>query len=306
MRKIHKIVLIITFLVSYLAAAAQTPPPSPEAQAAQALWQAQKWDESVKAYQSLTKNEPNNGIAWLRLGSSLLSLNKFNEAAMPLEKAGEILKGPNAYYALGEVYARLNDKEKAFEYLNKAAGVGFAQFNRFENDPHLAGIRDDPRFKALFESVEKNARPCKYMPEARQLDFWVGEWNAQVNGQTVGKSIIQRLEEGCLIMENWTGNGGSTGKSMNYYDPASKKWRQSYISNGQVVWEMSGEYKEGAMRYEGEVHSATGSIKTRVIFYNLGPDKVRHTEDNSGDGGKTWSNVWDATYVRAKPDSARQ
>ena len=38
----------------------------------------------------------------------------------------------------------------------------------------------------------------------------------------------------------------------------------------------------------------------RVKFYNLSPDRVRHTQDNSTDGGQTWTNVWDATYVRKK------
>jgi tetratricopeptide (TPR) repeat protein len=300
MKKIDKIGLVLMFLLFCSWGSAQNQTPSPEAQAANALWQAQKWDESVKAYETITKNEPNNGMAWLRLGSSLMSLNKLNEAVAPLEKAGEILRGSGAYYALGQLYAQLKDKEKAFEYLNKAAGVGFGQFNRLKNDPVLAGIRDDGRFNPLFESVERNARPCKYLPEAKQLDFWVGEWDVQANGQTVGKNVIQRLEEGCLIMENWTGNGGNTGKSMNFYDPVTKKWRQTYMGNGQVVWEMSGEYKDGTMLYEGEVHSTSGIVKTRVTFYNLSPDKIRHTEDHSRDGGKTWNNVWDTIYIRIK------
>ncbi len=281
-------------------ARAQTSSP---AQEAGALFQSQKWDEASKAYEALTKAEPQNGQAWLRLGVSLLNLNKPAEAVAPLQKAVEILRGPVAMYALGSAYAGMKDKEKAFEWLNKASAAGFAQPARLENDPNLAGLRDDARFKAVFEGTERNARPCKYAPEARQFDFWVGEWDVQAGGLSVGTNVIERLEEGCLIMENWTGRGGGTGKSMNFYDPVVKKWRQTYIGNNQAVWEMSGEYRDGAMRYEGEVHTPNGAkTLTRVTLYNLSPDRIRHTQDDSTDGGKTWTNVWDSVYVRKKSD----
>ncbi len=295
-------VIIILLSLGLVSTIAQTQSVSPEMQTANELFQAQKWPEAAAAYEAIAKAEPKNGQAWFRYGSALMSLNKFEESIAPLTKAAEVLNGPMAFYTLGSAYAKLDSKERAFEYLNKAAAAGFAQFNRLKNDPNLAGLRDTSRFNAVFENVERNARPCKYMPEAKQFDFWVGEWDVQANGRSLGTNVIQRLEEGCLIMENWTGAGGSTGKSMNFYNPVLKKWRQTYMSNNQVVWEMSGEYKDGAMRYEGEVIPPNGTkTLTRVVFYNQGPDKLRHTEDDSTDGGKTWTNVWDAIYVRKKP-----
>lgn len=35
------------------------------------------------------------------------------------------------------------------------------------------------------------------------------------------------------------------------------------------IWEMSGEYKDAAMRYEGELY-AGGKIPTGMTFFNLG------------------------------------
>lgn len=280
---------------------AQTQPPAPSAQSANALWQAQKWEEAAKAYESLTRSEPNNGQAWFRLGSSLMSLQNFAAALAPLGKAAEILRGPQAYYALGAVYARTGDKAKSFESLRRAAETGFAQFERMKNDPHLVALRDDAQFGTVMEAVERNARPCQFSPQARQLDFWVGRWDVQVSGQSVGTNVIERLEEGCLVMENWSGRGGSSGRSMNFFNPATNKWRQTYISNNQIIWEMSGEYKDGVMFYEGEMFPLRGTpVMVRVKFFNLAPDRLRHTQDNSTDGGKTWTNVWDATYVRKK------
>lgn len=289
--------VILTFSAG---AAAQAQTPS-AAQEAGALFQSRKWDEASKAYEALTKAEPQNGQAWLRLGMSLMALNKHGEALPPLQKAVEVLRGPVAMYTLGSAYAGMKDKERAFEWLNKASAAGFSQLARLESDPNLSGLRDDARFKAVFEGTERNARPCKYAPEARQFDFWVGEWDVQTGGLSVGTNVVERLEEGCLIMENWTGRGGSTGKSMNFYDPVVKKWRQTYIGNSRAVWEMSGEYRDGAMRYEGEIHTPNGNkTLTRVTLYGLSPDRIRHTQDDSTDGGKTWTNVWDSVYVRKK------
>ncbi len=56
-----------------------------------------------------------------------------------------------------------------------------------------------------------------------------------------------------------------------------------------AIREMSGEYKDGAMRYSGQVFSRSGTVMTRVTLYNLAPDRVRHMQEESTDGGKTWS-----------------
>jgi hypothetical protein len=125
--------------------------------------------------------------------------------------------------------------------------------------------------------------------------------DVQVSGQSAGTNVIERLEEGCLIMENWSGRGGSSGKSMNFFNPVTNKWRQTYIGNNEAIWEMSGEYKDGVLLYEGEMYSAgTRPVMVRVKLNNQSPDRIRHTQDNSTDGGKTRQNVWDSVYVRLK------
>jgi hypothetical protein len=71
------------------------------------------------------------------------------------------------------------------------------------------------------------------------------------------------------------------------------------VGNNLGIWEMSGEYKDGAMRYDGELYAGRGGkTMTRMTFFNLGPDKVRQLGENSSDDGKTWTTVWDAIYTR--------
>lgn len=293
------------FLLLTQTLAAQTTAPTTNAQpsaaatAAAKLYQEQKWAEAITAYTALTKSEPENGTAWFRLGSSLTNLNKYQEAIEPLKKAVEVLRGPQAMYLLGATYAKLNEKDKAFETLNQASTAGFSGLTRLQNDPNLASLRDDPRYSKLVESVRNTAYPCLNSEKAKQFDFWVGEWDVQVNGQTVGLNVIEKQQQGCLIVENWKGNGGQTGKGLNFFNPILGTWRQSYMSSNQTIWEMTGEYKDGAMRYTGHVYASNGqTVMTRVTFYNLEPNRLRHTEDDSRDGGKTWTTSWDAIYIR--------
>jgi hypothetical protein len=138
-----------------------------------------------------------------------------------------------------------------------------------------------------------------YREENRQFDFWIGEWNVQnPQGQQVGTSSIQRIENGCIILENWTGGQGGTGKSLNFYDGSIRKWRQTWADSDGDVSEFAGVYKEGAIRFEGESHSASGvTTKRRLTFFNLGPNRVRQFSEASNDG-KTWAVDYDFTYVR--------
>src|SRR3954471_9042811 len=71
------------------------------------------------------------------------------------------------------------------------------------------------------------AQPCRASETYRQLDFWVGEWEVHgPKGKTVGTSSVQLILGDCVVFENWTGAGGSTGKSFNLYDAQARKWKQ--------------------------------------------------------------------------------
>ncbi|MBP6001857.1 MAG: tetratricopeptide repeat protein [Pyrinomonadaceae bacterium] len=65
-------------------------------------------------------------------------------------------KDKNAYlpaFRIAEVYARLGDKDKAFEYLNKAYDQREPQIAELKIRLPLNPLRDDPRFKELVRKV---------------------------------------------------------------------------------------------------------------------------------------------------------
>lgn len=288
--------LLAAFVVS---AAAQGSAGTPAAQEADALFQAQKWAEAAKAYEALTKTDPANGRAWYRLGSARFSLGEYESAAAAFQKAVEIGKRPEPMYGLASAYARLNDKEKAFAWLNKALDAHLSQPERIGTDANFASLRDDPRFKEILAAVERLTNPCANQTEYKQFDFWVGEWIVTSEGQQVATSSIQRIVNSCIIFENYSQADGYLGKSFNFFDAHLHKWRQTWVDGTGFISEFAGEFKDGAMRFEGESHLADGSkVLRHMTLSKLGADRVRQLSEVSTDEGKTWRVNYDYIYTR--------
>ncbi|HYJ91300.1 MAG TPA: tetratricopeptide repeat protein [Pyrinomonadaceae bacterium] len=276
---------------------------SPAMNAANALAQSGKWSEAAAAYEGVLKDEPKNANAWYQLGSARYRLKQYRESAAAFEKNVEIADNGFAMYNLACVYALTGDKVKALEWLGRSAdnptmvkpAINFA-------DPDLAAIRDEPTFKAIAEKVDRTVHPCLYSDDAKQFDFFVGEWNAfNQLGRPVGSTVIQRIANGCGILENWRDAFGNEGKSINFYDTADKKWHQYWIGTNGVPLRYSGIYSDGAIRYEGEP-TITGGVKTktRLTFFKVDENTVRQLAENSSDDGKTWKIGYDFKYVRKK------
>ena len=98
---------------------------------------------------------------------------------------------------------------------------------------------------------------------ARAFDFWIGEWTVvQPGSETVaGTNRIRLREDGCLLVEEWTGASGSTGMSMNFYDPARGAWRQIWQSRGALI-ELEGDLDElGRMMMEGSIFNHAQGVQ---------------------------------------------
>jgi tetratricopeptide (TPR) repeat protein len=281
---------------------AQTGGPQNDLQQADAFFRSQQWAEAARAYEAVTKTEPANGSAWFRLGLSLHSAGQYARAIDAMRQAEALrFQQPGARYRIARAFAKLGEKEQAFTWLNKAVESGFSQLQALNTDPDIAGLRDDPRFKAALATAETMARPCSTRPEYKQFDFWVGEWDVSTGGQPVATSSIQRIVEGCVIFENYTQADGYVGKSFNFFDSQLGRWRQTWVDGGGRVSEFSGVFKDGEMRFEGESHLADGAkVMRHMTFFNLGPDKVRQRSEVSTDGGKTWNVNYDFIYTRKR------
>lgn len=105
---------------------------------------------------------------------------------------------------------------------------------------------------------------------------------------------------GCIIHESYVQADGYSGMSLNFFDPLLRRWRQTWVDSAGNVSEFSGQYLDGAMRFEGESHRAGGRrVLRRLTLFNIGNGEIRQFSEHSSDG-KTWSVGYDFRYVRSK------
>ncbi|HEV8538079.1 MAG TPA: hypothetical protein VGR15_04055 [Bacteroidota bacterium] len=148
--------------------------------------------------------------------------------------------------------------------------------------------------------VAQSRSPCKSLPEFRQLDFWVGEWDVRdTSGAVIGTSKIQLIEDDCAILENYKGKSGYSGKSLNIYNTASGKWKQFWVDNRGGVLEFEGQKIGRELRFLGESKDSNGSsVLEKLTFYDLDGADVRQVWEQSRDVGKSWKVVFDGLYMR--------
>ena len=155
---------------------------------------------------------------------------------------------------------------------------------------------------AAAQAPAVESRPCKEAPEFRGMDFWVGDWEVETaQGKPAGKSKIELVLDGCIVLENWTGQNGYAGKSFNPFHRDSSKWEQIWVDNQGQVTRYEGDAKDGNMYYRTESVEPDGTkTLSRMTFFPKGPDQVRQLGEKSTDGGATWTIEYDLLYKRKK------
>ncbi len=143
--------------------------------------------------------------------------------------------------------------------------------------------------------------PCPSSPERHQFDFWLGRWDVLDGGKVIATSTIEKSTADCIVHEHYVESGGYSGKSINFFDPALRRWRQTWVDSAGNVSEFSGAYRDGAMRFEGESHVSGGrKVLRRMTLFNQPGGRVRQYSERSLDGGATWNMNYDYEYVRRR------
>ncbi len=140
---------------------------------------------------------------------------------------------------------------------------------------------------------------CQGSQPHRQFDFWLGEWDVSAGGKKVGVNRISTILAGCVLLEEWKGNGGSEGRSFNYYDAHAGQWVQNWVDRGGGNILARGGLEGGAMRLEGVHTYGDGHTELfRMTFTPNADGSVRQLIQESKDDGKTWYVWFDGTYTR--------
>jgi hypothetical protein len=137
--------------------------------------------------------------------------------------------------------------------------------------------------------------PACQSAEYRQFDFWVGTWDVYLpNGQKAGENRIEPISAGCALLENWSGRGGFTGKSLNIYDRDDKRWHQTWVDSSGGLLMIAGSLVDKRMVLSSEA----GSTWQRITWTPNDDGSVRQFWESSADAGKTWTVAFDGKYVR--------
>lgn len=269
------------------------------------LMAAGKWKAAASCFRLLTEKDQRDARAWFMLGFCLHSARELDDAVRVHMKAAEFPQTkPTALYNLACAYALQNKREAALDALAKAVQAGFYGQQPITADPDFASIKDDQRFRKLADAAKPPAMRDVY----RQFDFWVGIWDVYSrSGEKVGTNVVTKDEKGFLITEKFTNRGGNTGTSINYYDPGSRQWKQTWVDEAGTVIQYVGGFADSQMSLEGVRTGPNGSVSRSRVSYRPDSDgTIQQRIQRSDDGGKTWRIFFDGRYVRQANEDAAQ
>lgn len=153
------------------------------------------------------------------------------------------------------------------------------------------------------------AAPCA-AAEFRQLDFWVGDWDATWPASPTspagkGTNRIEKILDGCVVSENFDGGGGAgglVGKSYSTYNPRAKQWKQTWVDNQASYMDFVGDFSRPDEKiFAMDSIGRDGKpVKMRMVFFHIAHDSFDWRWEKSTDAGKTWSVQWPIHYTRRK------
>jgi tetratricopeptide (TPR) repeat protein len=272
------------------------------------------WSAARGKYRKYLADTSKNALTYGRLGYCDQNLGLYNEALTNYNKVLQLNPTPFlksvSESRISRTFCLLNYKAEAIRHLDSAVTAGYSNLAEMDTCREFNLVRNETRFKDLYNKAYKTAYPCTADSAARKFDFWIGEWDVynHITNLLVGKSSIQKISGGCAILENYFSTlAPYSGKSINYYDGAKGHWEQDWVgSSGVEVPSLdiqryiAGEYRDSAMRFTYQTTKNNQDAIGNFIFYDLGPDKVRQYQDISTDSGKTYQPVYDLIYVRKK------
>jgi len=151
--------------------------------------------------------------------------------------------------------------------------------------------------------------PCG-SSEARQFDFWLGEWNLswpaeQAGGEPgttmSGTNRITKLFGPCAIEENFSTDDRSfQGHSVSVYDESAGLWRQTWIDSAGAYLSFTGGMEGADMVLSTEpVHAKDGRVVVnRMVFSDITTDSLSWRWQKTPEGGAAWEDRWTITYRR--------
>jgi len=268
--------------------------------AADAAFEAERWALAIDEYRKLVAENPEDGISWLRIAQAQRNLRQHALALETLLTARAAF-APEAMVELERArnLASLGERDGALRALESSEHLGLRALTSLEEADEFAALRDNTTFQRVYRSVRRRVFPCEGIEAARELDFWIGDWDVRLaDGTLVGHNSISKDEGGCTLLERWSGAGGSTGTSMTFYQPSRDQWRQLWVGSNGTLIDIAGGLRDGAMYLEGTIeYVADARIEAfRGTWSELSDGRVRQHFEEFSLVAQTWQTWFDGYY----------
>lgn len=150
---------------------------------------------------------------------------------------------------------------------------------------------------AVAGTAVAGARPCS-APEYRQLDFWLGNWDAYDHGgkgPDVARDEITSILGGCVILERYRQDDGHAGDSFSLYDASAHRWQQTWVTNHGGLLVLTGRFKRGVLTMKGRTDRHGRPALLRATWQRQATG-VREIAYSSKDDGHTWKQDFDILF----------
>ena len=289
--------VLVGLVMTASPAAAQAPATVSPADLA---FEAGQWAVAIDEYRKLTAADPADAISWLRIAQAQRGLNQYALALETLQTAREAF-APEAMVELERArnLMALDQTDAALRALEASEHLGLRALASLDDASEFEALRSNATFQRVYRAVRRRVFPCEGIAAARDFDFWVGTWEVRLeDGTLVGHNTVSRRDGGCAILESWSGAGGSSGTSINYYQPSRDQWRQIWTGSNGTLIDISGGLSDGVMQLEGTIeYVAQDRIEAfRGTWTLLEDGRVRQHFEEFSLVAQDWQTWFDGYY----------
>jgi len=147
------------------------------------------------------------------------------------------------------------------------------------------------------------AATCAASADARQLDFWLGDWLVGSPGMAgKGHSTVHLSLDKCMTIESWgSDTSNHNGENTLAYNAEDKSWYGLFVDNQGRVHMMKGNVTPGSAALQGPARDENGrAVLKRVRIVRVSADSVEQIWEKSADNGVSWATDFKMEYVRGK------
>jgi hypothetical protein len=156
---------------------------------------------------------------------------------------------------------------------------------------------------ALPALAADSSSPCAANSEARQLDYWLGDWSVGTPGSpNTGHSKVFLSLDKCLLTESWgSDTTNHQGENVLAYNPEDKTWYGLFVDNLGRVHALKGAIRPGSAEFAGPSRDANGKVLNKVKVVRVNQDNVEQIWQKSSDNGASWTTDVRMQYARKRP-----